>query len=98
MRGALRACHGLDIAFAFGTLDAPLQPGFPGTGPDAEAVSAAMMDTWLAFARSGHPSHPRVGDWPRYDSARRATMVFAAPTVLQDSPFDAERATWDDIL
>ena len=32
MRGALSACHALEIPFVFGTIDAPLQDRFAGTG------------------------------------------------------------------
>lgn len=97
-RGALRACHALELPFVFGTLDAPTQDRFAGKGPDVERLSACMMDSWLAFARGGDPSHPALGDWPRYDRARRPTMVFDRDSRLQDAPLDDERAAWDGLL
>jgi para-nitrobenzyl esterase len=98
MRGALRACHALEIPFVFGTLDAPYQDRFAGTGPAVQMLSRAMMDSWLSFARSGNPSVPDIFDWVPYDSERRATMVFDKKTELVDAPYEEERASWDGIL
>jgi para-nitrobenzyl esterase len=98
MRGALRACHALEIPFVFGTLDAPFQDKFAGKGPEVQALSYRMMDSWLAFARSDQPGHPQLGDWIPYDTDRRATMLFDRTSTLADAPFDAERAAWDGVL
>jgi para-nitrobenzyl esterase len=97
-RGALGACHALEIPFVFGTLDAPTQDRFAGTGPDVERLSANMMDAWLAFARRGDPSHAAIGAWPAYDVQQRATMLFGRSSALANGPFDAERAAWDAVL
>jgi para-nitrobenzyl esterase len=95
MRGALRACHALEIPFVFGTLDAPYQDRFAGTGPTVTELSELMMDCWLSFARTGNPSTLRAGDWVPYDADRRATMVFDKHTALEDAPYEEERAAWD---
>jgi para-nitrobenzyl esterase len=97
MRGALRACHALEIPFVFGTLDAPNQDKFAGTGPAVEALSETMMSAWLAFAKAGNPSHERA-DWVPYDTQRRATMVFDKQSSLQDDPYREERVSWDGML
>jgi len=97
MQGALRACHGLEIAFVLGTLDAPFQDRFAGTGPAVEALSEVMMDAWVAFARTGIPSHARLPDWSAYDAQRRATMIFDRQSALEHAPLDEERASWDGI-
>jgi para-nitrobenzyl esterase len=94
-RGALGACHALELPFVFGTLDAPTQDRFAGTGPAAVALSQQMMDAWIAFAKRGDPSHPGIGTWLAYDRERRATMLFGANCELVDAPFEAERAQWD---
>jgi len=98
MRGALRACHALEIPFVFGTLDAPFQDKFAGKGPAVQALSEQMMDAWLGFARRGQPGHPRLGDWIPYDSDRRATMMFDTKCGLEDAPYEEERACWDGVL
>ena len=55
--GKLGACHALDVPFALGTFALPKLRDFAGAGPEAERVAHAMMDAWVAFARSGDPSH-----------------------------------------
>jgi para-nitrobenzyl esterase len=95
MHGALRACHALELPFVFGTLDAPFQDRFAGSGPAVDALSETMMDAWLSFAKTGNPSNRRAGDWVPYDTERRATMVFDRQTRLEDAPYEEERAAWD---
>jgi para-nitrobenzyl esterase len=97
-RGALGACHALELPFVFGTLDAPTMDRFAGSGPDAEALAARMMDAWLAFARSGRPGHADLPDWSPYETGRRATLVFDRAPELAHAPLDAERAVWDGML
>ncbi len=91
-RGALGACHSLEMPFVFGTLDAPTQDKFAGTGPEVERLSANMMDAWILFARNGNPSHEGIGDWPGYNPNTRPTMVFGPETGVQNDPFGEERA------
>jgi predicted amidophosphoribosyltransferase len=57
-----------------------------------------MMDAWLAFARTGNPAHAGIGEWPAYDTTRRATMVFDRETRLVEDPLGSERAVWDGTL
>lgn len=96
--GAIGACHALDLPFTFGTLDAPGMAAFAGEGPDAERVSHNLMDAWLAFARNGDPGHADIGDWPRYETERRATMELGAKCGVLDAPLDLERAAWGAAL
>jgi para-nitrobenzyl esterase len=97
MRGALRACHALEIPFVFGTLSAPFQDRFAGTGPHVERLSELMMDAWIAFARTGRPSHPALGDFSVYERSRRATMVFDKECMLQHAPYEEERCSWQGL-
>ena len=98
-RGALGACHALEMPFVFGTIDAPSQDRFAGTGPDVERLSSDMMDAWLAFTRGGNPSCRAVGDWEGYDAGRRATMVFdTASSRLENDPFGEERRAIEALL
>jgi para-nitrobenzyl esterase len=91
-RGALGACHSLEMPFVFGTLDAPTQDRFAGTGPEVERLSANMMDAWLLFARNGNLAHEGIGDWPAYNTEQRPTMIFGPNTGVQFDPFGEERA------
>jgi para-nitrobenzyl esterase len=98
MRGALGSCHALELPFVFGTLDTPLQDRFAGTGPEVEALSRAMMRSWVAFAKTGDPNYDGGVEWARYDARRRATMIFDKAIRIEDAPFDEERAAWDGIF
>ncbi|MDQ0466864.1 para-nitrobenzyl esterase [Caulobacter ginsengisoli] len=81
--GKWGAPHTLDIPLVFGTLDAP--GSITGTAADARAVSQAMQDAFLAFARGGDPG------WAPYSLPRRQTMVFNTVSALADDPRGAER-------
>ncbi|HWB66290.1 MAG TPA: carboxylesterase/lipase family protein [Mycobacteriales bacterium] len=94
MRGALGACHALEIPFVFGTLGAPAMDRFAGSGPEAERLSEQMRDAWLEFARTGDPNHAGIPAWPTYDATRRATMEFGLQTRVLDAPYDEERTVW----
>ena len=74
------AFHSIDIALVFGTLGA--KGSLTGTAADARAASAAMQAAFLAFARTGDPG----GAWPRYDLARRSTMIFDTRSRVEDDP------------
>ena len=97
-RGALGACHAIELPFVFGTLDAPTMDRFAGRGPEADALSLQTMDAWLAFGRSGNPSHAGLGEWRPYDETRRETLVFDRESRVEADPFPAERRVWDDVL
>jgi len=68
------APHTIDIALAFGTLDAP--GAYTGTGAEARALSAAMMKAFASFAADGDPNAAGVPAWPVYVLPERQTMVF----------------------
>jgi para-nitrobenzyl esterase len=91
MRGALGACHALELGFVFGTNHLAGMRRFAGEGPAAEKLANEMQDAWLAFARGGDPG------WPAYTEARRATMLFGETSSVADAPFDEERRAWDGV-
>ena len=97
-RGTLGACHGIEIPFVFGTLGRTGDDRMTGSGPDAEQLAHHMMDAWIAFARTGDPSHPGIGAWPAYDVDDRTTMVFDRTSGAQRAPFEAERRLWDSMI
>ena len=93
--GALRACHALDLPFTFGTLDAPGMAEFAGQGEEAERLSADLRAAWVAFARTGDPSHPDIGEWPAYAPPRRAVFELGRQRRVLERPFDRELALWE---
>ena len=97
-RGALGACHGLEIPFVWGTIGVKGDTRFTGSGPEADQLSLHMMDAWIAFAKHGDPSHPGIGAWPAYEPNERQTMVFGKRSGVQPAPFEEERAVWDSLL
>jgi len=96
--GSLGACHGVEVPFVFGTVGKNGNPRFTGDGPDALHLSGQIMDAWIAFAKTGDPSHPAIGTWPSYDSRERRTMIFDRHCRAEAAPFEEERAIWDDVL
>jgi para-nitrobenzyl esterase len=92
----LGACHALDVPFALGTLGRPLLREFAGAGPAAERVAAATMDAWLAFAKSGDPSHPGIPRWPRYAPPARLTLEIDDPCRVLEAPCEAQRLAFSE--
>src|SRR6185312_3091605 len=89
--GVLGSCHALELGFVFGTYNQKLAGAFFGTGAKADALSLAMMDAWIGFARGKEP-------WTRYDAAKRTTMIFGdGEPHFVDAPDDTRRAAWDEI-
>ena len=87
--GRWGAMHTLDIPLVFGTLDA--EGSITGVAADARAVSDAMQDAFIAFARTGRPDHPGIPVWAPYRLDARETMIFDAPPRMADDPRGAER-------
>ena len=83
------APHTLDIPLVFGTLDAP--GSIAGTGAESRGVSGAMMDAFIAFARSGDPNHPGLPDWPVHTLPERQTMIFDRVPRVENDPRREQR-------
>ncbi|WP_340643939.1 carboxylesterase family protein [Phenylobacterium sp.] len=98
-RGALGACHALEMPFVFGTTKIEGQVNFAGAGPEVERLEGEIMDAWIAFARTGNPNHPGLPSWPAYEGGARDTMVFdTAAATIQSDPFGEERRALEALL
>ena len=98
-RGALGSCHALEMPFVFGTLHAPTQDRFAGTGPEVARLSREMMDSWLSFVGNGDPAHPSIAPWSQYTGEARPTMVFGTVGSAQENdPFGEERAAIEQLM
>ncbi len=90
---ALGACHGVDIPFPFGTLDASGWSEFLGDPDGASRLSATVRSLWSSFARDGAPSAPGV-TWGGYGPDRRDTLVLADEVRLVTDPDHDIRLRW----
>lgn len=82
--------HTLDLPFMFDNVAVATHL----TGPESaetRAMTEAMAETWLAFARTGNPNHAGVPQWDAYDTASRAVMEFEVPARVVKDPFKTER-------
>ena len=96
--GRLGSCHALELPFVFGTFGLPGLRAFVGEGEGVARLSERMQDAWLAFARSGDPSHRALGRWPEHDAARRTVQVFGRECRVQERGDDPELRFWEGIL
>lgn len=87
--GELRSPHALEIAFVFDNTE--IAARFTGGGERALKLADAMSDAWIAFARDGSPSTPKLPTWAPYDAGKRATMVFNDRSELVSDPYGARR-------
>jgi para-nitrobenzyl esterase len=74
----LHAFHASELPYMFGTRDRtpPRWPRIPAT-PEEAALSDAMIDYWVSFARAGAPQAASGPAWAAYGTAG-AYMVFGA--------------------
>jgi para-nitrobenzyl esterase len=86
------ACHALDVGFVFGNLIEELH----GCSLEAQKLAENIQDAWIAFAKTGDPSCPGLGAWPRYGKDRKM-MLLGKDSHVETAPYEAERAAWDGI-
>ena len=89
------APHTMDIARAFGSLDAP--GSYTGTGPAARKLSGQVMGAFASLARTGRPAAAGLPAWAPYTLPGRATMLFDAPSRLAGDPRKWERELWSRV-
>lgn len=82
--------HGDEVAYVFGHLAAG-RTAEPLPFDDGDrAVSARMMQAWLAFAHRADPNTAGALHWPRYDETADPLLAFdTAPRLVADSRRDA---------
>jgi para-nitrobenzyl esterase len=95
--GRLGSPHAVELPFVFGNLKARGAERYTGRGEERQALSNAVQDAWVAFARSGDPNHPGLPGWLAYRPDTRSTLVFNELTSVWDDPLREERMIWDDV-
>jgi para-nitrobenzyl esterase len=73
--GRLKAMHCMEIPFVFDNLEAGKI--YTGISPAAQKLADQMSAAWVAFARSGNPSHSGIPQWTAFNTTNRPTMVFS---------------------
>ena len=66
-------------------------PEMVGTGPELQPLADQVSGAWIAFARSGNPSHPGIPKWPVYTATERSTMHINNEWTLATDPDREER-------
>ncbi len=87
--GVLGAFHTLDIGLVFDNTH--LTSARTGNGPEARRLAGKMADAFVRLARTGDPNGGGLPAWPRYDLARRGTMIFDRDVRVEDDPRREER-------
>lgn len=73
----LRATHGAEIAFVFGSAESP--------GEAETAIALSMQGYWTRFAATGNPNGDGALEWPRYSDDRdRRINFYAENSILTD--------------
>jgi para-nitrobenzyl esterase len=92
----MRSPHTIEIQFVFNNIKiaGPLISKMPEAYALAEKTSAA----WVAFARSGNPSTPKLPKWPAYSAVSRDTMLFNDDCRVQSDPDRGLRLVMEKVL
>jgi para-nitrobenzyl esterase len=88
--GVYGSRHALELRFVMDNKDAEV-----GSNPPA-SLTDNMMDSWIAFAKTGNPNHKGIPEWPRYDTYKRATMIFNEKCTVVDDPGKEFRLFWEN--
>lgn len=81
--GKFGATHGTDVPLSLRNSGKwPLT----GDGAEAKTMASRLSSAWVAFAKTGNPSNAETPDWPEYDAASRATMIFDVQTRVENDP------------
>ncbi|MHA2007610.1 MAG: carboxylesterase/lipase family protein [Promethearchaeota archaeon] len=98
MGGKYGAFHTAEIPFVLGMLDSLYWKLSSDTSEDAKKLSEKIMDSWIAFARTGNPSHNGIPEWPQYNTDKRSTMILGKEIKVVDDPYGKERMAWNGIM
>jgi para-nitrobenzyl esterase len=92
----LRACHGAELPFVFGTLDK--KPGkyfaILSNMKRNWRLSKLVQQSWANFARYGNPDPSGQQAWGKYDAAQRSTMIFNKKSKSTSDPKSEQRIAW----
>ena len=93
--GKWKSPHTIDIPLVF---DNPEQSSYTRGAAGAPQLAEVVSNALIVFAHAGNPNTPKLPTWPRFDLARRPTMLFDSPPRVEDDPRGAERKLFAPIL
>ena len=92
--GKFGAVHGTDVSASFNNY----RDGIGGTGSHQQrALWNTFASAWVAFAKTGNPNNPQTPNWPAYETAKRATMIFDNNTRIENDPRGEIRRFWEQM-
>ena len=92
--GKFGAVHGTDVSASFDNY----RDGIGGTGSRQErALWDSFASAWVSFAKTGDPNNPKTPNWPAYDVANRATMIFDTEVRVENDPRGEIRRFWREM-
>lgn len=93
------ALHTFEIPFVFDTIDKfDVAEGAVEVSEDSRRLTKIMMDTWLAFARTGRPDNDKIPSWPRYDLEKRGIMKLSFNPEVIETNENPLFKIWEGIL
>lgn len=95
----LKACHGLELPFVFGTFDTKFgkMVHILANGKTIHRISDQMQTAWLNFAHTGNPNNTGKADWPKYDATTRNTLIYNGKVKTVCDPNGTCRKVWDGV-
>lgn len=88
------AVHGTDVSASFYNY----RDGIGGTGSRQEkALWDRFASAWVSLAKTANPNNPKVPEWPAYDGAKRATMIFDNEIRAENDPRGEIRKFWEEM-
>jgi para-nitrobenzyl esterase len=66
-------------------------PEMVGTGPELQPLADRVSGAWVAFARTGNPSHALIPKWPAYNATDRPTLHMDNEWTVVNDPDREER-------
>jgi para-nitrobenzyl esterase len=95
----LKACHGLELPFVFGTFHTNLGKKVLlfANKKRIHNLSDQIQTAWLNFAHTGNPNAAGNETWKKYKDTDRSTMIFDKQTLLQNDPGSQQRKAWTGV-
>ncbi|NVM45985.1 MAG: carboxylesterase family protein [Candidatus Lokiarchaeota archaeon] len=92
------AFHTFEIPFVFNTIDKKdVADGAVEVSEESKKLTKIMMDTWIAFARTGSPDNKGIPKWPVYNLEERAVMKLSIHPEMIETNEDPLLQAWNGI-